>query len=149
MKKITAVSTKEEDKPFLIPKWFQQQIDNLPQGKYQIVVDKYHRKATHKQFQYLYGMVYPNSLIALNNAGYEFTTIEEVNDFWMNLFASKQVLNRETGEIMTLPVSKSEFVTIDEMTYCNAIRNYVSDYLGMSIADPDPNYNLKEIDEML
>ena len=147
MKKITATSIKEEGKPFAIPKWFQQQLDSLPQGKYQLVADKYHRKATHKQFQYLYGVVYPNSLIALNSAGYEFTTIDEVDYFWKMMFCVKDVLNRETGEIMKLPMTKVEFVTTDEMTYCNAIRNYVSDYLGMSIPDPDINYNLKEIDE--
>lgn len=149
MKKLIAISNKEEGKTFIIPKWYQQQLDKLPQGKYQCIVEKYHRKATHQQFKYLFGVVYPNSLIALNGAGYEFTTIDEVNDFWVNLFCSHEVLNRETGEIMRLPMSKAEFDTLDEMTFCNAIRNYVSDYLGMSIPDPDPNYNLKEIDAEL
>jgi hypothetical protein len=118
------------------------QLDLLPPGKYQNTTEKYKRKASHEQFKYLYGLVYPLSLIALNDAGYEFTNIDQVDLFWKAMFANKEVLNRETGEILKLPLSKSEFMTIDEMTYCDAIRNYCSEYLMTSIPDPDPNWKL-------
>jgi hypothetical protein len=91
--------------------------------------------------------VYPLSLIALNDAGYEFTNIDQVDIFWKSLFANKDVLNRETGEIMKIPLSKSEFMTIDEMTYCDSIRNYCSEYLGANIADPDPNWKQHNVKE--
>ena len=79
-------------------------------------------------------------MIALNDAGYEFTTIDQVDIFWKGVFANKDVLNRETGEIMKLPLSKSEFMTIDEMTYGDAIRNYCSEYLNTNIPDADTNW---------
>jgi hypothetical protein len=151
VKKITSIGYKEEGKAYYMPtaSAFRQELDALPPGKYQHVVEKYKRIATHSQFKYLYSVVYPLSMIALNNAGYEFTDIDQIDSFWKSLFAAKPLLNRETGEIMTLPLSKSEFVTIDEATYTDAIRNYCSEYLNNSIPDADPNYkaNKKELND--
>ena len=142
MKKITAIGIKEEGKPYRVihANVFRADLDSLPVGKYTHTVEKYHKKASHEQFKYLYGVVYPLSLIALNDAGYEFTNIEQVDLFWKGIFANKEILNRESGEIMKIPLSKSEFKTIDEMTYCDAIRNYCSEYFNTHIPDPDPNY---------
>jgi len=142
LKKVTAIGIKEEGKPFRVvnTKVFRADLDSLPKGKYQIIAEKYKRKASPPQFRYLYGLVYPLSMIALNDAGYEFVNIDQVDAFWKSMFCLKEVLNRETGEIMKIPMSKSEFMTIDEMTYCDAIRNYCSEYLNAEIPDPDPNW---------
>jgi hypothetical protein len=147
MKKIKAIGIKEKDKPFRITQseGFKKQLNELPNGKYQIVVDKYKKKATPLQFGYLYGLVYPLSLLALNEAGYEFTNIDQCDIFWKSMFANKEILNRETGEIMTMPQSKSEFMTVDEMAYTDSIRNYCAEYLNASIPDPDPNYKQKKL----
>ena len=142
MKKVKAIGIKEECKPFRVTSAnvFRTDLDSLPKGKYRITVEKYYNKASHEQFKYLYGLVYPLSLIALNDAGYEFTNVDQVDIFWKGIFANKEILNRETGEIMKIPLSKSEFKTIDEMAYCDAIRNYCSEYFNTWIPDPDPNY---------
>jgi hypothetical protein len=146
MKKIKAIGVKEEGKPYRVvfAKAFREQLDALPKGKYQHTVEKYYRKASLLQFGYLYGIVYPLSMIALNDAGYEFINIDQVDMFWKGMFAYNQFVNRETGEIMKLPQSKSQFMTIDEMGYCDAIRNYCSEYLNTNIPDPDPNYKQKK-----
>jgi hypothetical protein len=142
MKKIKAIGTKVDGQPFKVihAEIFKNDLNNLPKGSYQITVEKRKRKASAEQFGYLYGLVYPLSLIALNQAGYEFTNIDQVDNFWKMLFANKEIINRETGEIMKIPQSKSEFMTIDEMTYCDAIRNYCSEFLASFIPDPDPNW---------
>ena len=134
--KVTSLGYKEEDKHFRInaESVFWQQLDQLPNGKYQIAVEKYKRTATHQQFKYLYSTVYPLSLLALNNAGYEFTNIDQVDNFWKGMFANKEFL----------PMSKSEFMTIDEMAYTDAIRNYCSEYLGTNIPDPNPQWKSKK-----
>jgi hypothetical protein len=144
--KVTAIGYKEEGKHFQInlESLFWKQLDEFLPGKYQIIVEKYKRAATHQQFKYLYSVVYPLSMIALNNAGYEFTNIDEVDQFWKSLFAAKEFLNRETGEIMKLPLSKSEFMTIDEMAYTDAIRNYCSEYLNTLIPDAVKDWKRQE-----
>jgi hypothetical protein len=144
--KITSIGFKKEGEPYKIvnPNFFQQQLDNLPPGKYQHEVKKFHNKATPAQFGYLYGLVYKLALLAGNDAGYEFATVDDVDMFFRGIFANHDVLNRETGEIMKLPISKSEFLTIDELAYADLIRNYVSEYWGTSIPDPDPRYKQKK-----
>ena len=142
MKKVSAIGIKEEGKPFRVvnASVLSADLNSLPKGKYQMTVEKYKRKASPPQFRYLYGLVYPLSMIALNEAGYEFVNVDQVDSFWKAMFANKEVLNRETGEVMSIPLSKSEFKTIDEMTYCDAIRSYCAEYLNADIPDPDPNY---------
>ncbi len=147
MKKIISYGIKEEGKPYRVinAKVFRSDLDNLPKGKYKHTVEKYYRKASPSQFGYLYGVVYPLSMIALNDAGYEFVNIGEVDIFWKELFANKEILNRETGEIMILPLSKAEFKTIDEMAYSDKIRDYCSEYFNTYIPDPDPNYKIHNL----
>lgn len=149
MKKIKAIGIKEQGKPYRMTnaKQFRVDLDLLPPGRYQHTVEKYYRKASPLQFGYLYGIVYPLSMIALNDAGYEFTNIDQVDSFWKGLYANKEIINRETGEVMKIPLSKSEFVTIDEMTYTDAIRNYCSEYLGAFIPDPEINWKEKKCAE--
>ena len=146
MKKITAYGIKEEGKPYRVinANVFRHDLDSLPKGRYKHTVEKAYNKASHLQFSYLYAVVYPLSLIALNEAGYEFVMIDQVDSFWKTLFANKEILNRETGEIMKIPLSKSEFKTIDEMAYCNSIRDYCSEYLNAFIPDPDINWRDKK-----
>jgi hypothetical protein len=142
--KVSAIGYKNEGEHFKINSeaTFWKQLDEFPNGKYQITVEKYKKVATHQQFKYLYSVVYPLSLLALINAGYEITNIDECDMFWKGLFANKEFVNRETGEIMKLPLSKSEFVTIDEAAYTDAIRSYCSEYLNTNIPDADPNWRL-------
>ena len=146
MKKLVYYTDKEEGKPFkmLNPSLMRSELDALPKGRYKMTIERFHRKATPLQWGYLYGLVYPLSMIALNDAGYEFVNIDEVDLFWKSLFANKEVMNRESGEILKIPLSKSEFVTIDEMAYCDAIRNYCSEYLNTFIPDPKPDWKNKK-----
>ena len=144
MKKITALGIIKEGKLAINSrKVFADDLTKAPNGKVKITVEKYYRKASSLQFGYLYAVVYPLSWIALNNHGYEFTELEQVDIFWKDLFATKNILNRETGEIMKLPFSKSEFKTVDEMAYCDKIREYCSEYYHTVIPDPDINYKQK------
>lgn len=145
MKRISAIGVKEDGKAFRVVngKLLTEDLNALPKGRYRLTVEKYYKKASHEQFKYLYGLVYPLSMVALNDAGYEFTNIDEIDIFWKEIFANKEILNRETGEVLKVPMSKSQFKTIDEMTYCDAIRNYCLEYFAMHIPDPDPNYKQK------
>ena len=139
MKKIQVLAVKEDGKPFRVlqAKVLREMLDRLQSGKYRLTVEKYARKAAASQLGYAYGYVYSSSLLALNDAGYEFTNLEQVNDFWMMMFATKDILNRETGEIMKLPLHKSEFTTSEMVAYIDQIRTYCSEYLGVFIDDPN------------
>ena len=142
MKTVRFSSQIKEGKLLLFDKQnFIDKVKELPEGIYDLIVSKHYKKATLKQFGYLCGCVYPLSIQALIDAGYDdIKTIEQVDMFWKVQFANTEIVNRETGEIQKIPLSKEDFKTIDEMAYCDLIRNYCSEYLSFYIPDPDPNY---------
>lgn len=145
MKKINSIAIKNNGRFRMQNRFFlAKEIRLLPDGKYSIEISKYYHKASTKQFGYLYGCVYPHSIIALLESGEEdITTIEEADLYWKLKFMNKKIVDRSTGEIILLPISKADFKTIDEMAYCDKIRNTCSEYLGYYIPDPDPNYKSK------
>lgn len=143
VKKLTYKARKESDGGvFHIPnrKVMEEDLLRLPKGNYRMTIEQWKSKASHSQFKWLYGGIYPQMLIALNDAGYEFATVDEVDTFCKFMWANKEVLNPETGEIMRLPVSKAEFLTIDHMGYVACIRKFASEYLDTNILDPDPDW---------
>jgi hypothetical protein len=118
----------------------EQDIAKLLKGNYRITIEKWQNKASHSQFKWLYGSIYPLALIGLNDAGYEFTDTDQVDIFFKTLFAGREVLNRETGQIVTIPCSKREFLTVDHMAYTEQIRTYCSEYLNCFIPEPDGDW---------
>ena len=114
---------------------FYQQLNNL-KGRYRLVVEKYRRSKSTPQLRWLYGQVYPIVLKGLTDAGWEFTTIAEVDEYCKSMFASREVLNRHTGEIMAVPGLKRDMTTTEMMTYVDAIRDWASEYLNIDIPEP-------------
>lgn len=123
---------------------FNNAVKECPDGEYDLVLCRHYNKASNLQFGYLYGLVYPLSIQALIQSGEEeFKTVEQVDQYWKYKFANKEVLDRQTGEIMKLPLSKSEFKTIDEMAYCDQIRTFCAEWLDYHIPEADPEYKKK------
>ena len=117
-------------------KLFREELARLPNGRYDIVVRKYRRSKSTPQLRWLYGQVYPLVLKGLNDAGWEFTTIEEVDEYCKSMFSSREVLNRHTGEIIAVPGLKRDMTTTDMMTYVDAIRDWASEWLNINIPEP-------------
>lgn len=153
MRKLEYMAVKEDGKPFRVhgSELMREQLDALPPNQYVVGITAFHKKATTKQFGWLFNCIYPQMLIGLNNAGYEFTTVLEVDLFCKTMWANKELLNMETGQIISVPLSKAEFLTIDHMAYVDNIRRYALGYLGTTISDPDPNWKKrqKEVENLI
>lgn len=52
------------------------------------------------------------------------------------LFSDKKVLNRQTGEVVTIPSSTKEMDTTTFSAYCEKLRDYGREFLGVEIPDP-------------
>ena len=108
----------------------------LPKGRYRLIIEKYRKKKSNPQLAWLYGQVYPLVLKALNDAGWEFTSIEEVDEYCKSMFASREVLNRHSGEILEVPGLKRDMTTTELSTYVNAIRDWCAEYLNVYVPEP-------------
>ena len=145
--KLEAIAVKEDGKAFRIINraLLYKELTELPKGKYRLVVERYRKKKSNPQLRWLYGQVYPIVLKALNDAGWEFTSIVEVDEYCKSMFSSKEVLNRHSGEILDIPGLKRDMTTVEMMTYVDAIRNWASEYLSVYI--PEPGEQIKLFDE--
>lgn len=123
---------------------FKAALNLVPEGRYKMVVSKCFHKASPSQFKYLYGVVYPMMLTALMETGEDaFKTVDDI-DMWCKWkWANTTVMDFEMGQVITLPMSKSQFKTVDEMAYTNKIREWCADKLDLHIPDPDAEWKSK------
>ena len=137
MKELIYIADKKGEKlePINSP-LMRSEIAALPDGRYKIAISKLYPKATKEQFSYLYGVVYPMFLQAANDNGYEFANVVQIDLWAKTQWAKKDVMNRETGQIVSIPLTKSEFKTVDEMVWSNLLRDYCSEYWGVYIPEP-------------
>lgn len=86
------------------------------------------------------GCIYPMLLDGLLNAGWEFTSVEQVHEFFKAQMTKDKVVNKHTGEIIEFPGSTATMDTLTFSTYCEKLREYALEYLNIEIPDPDPNW---------
>lgn len=109
-------------------------------GCYWVEIKKQRRGRTLNQNGYLWGCVYPILLDGLLEAGWEFTSLEQVHEFFKKQIALDRVVNRHTGEIVQIPKSTATMDTQQFTAYVEALRDYAHDFLGVTIPDPDRNW---------
>lgn len=145
--KIEAIAIKEDGKAFRIVNraLLDKELTGLPKGRYRLIIEKYRKKKSNPQLGYLFACIYPYVLRGLNDLGWEFTNIDEVDAECKKRFASQDILNRHTGEIMEIPALKRDMTTTEFATYVNAIRDWASEYLNVYI--PEPGEQIKLFDE--
>lgn len=121
---------------------FRGECQKLPAGRYRIVVEKARKKKSNPQLGWLYGQIYPHVLQGLIDAGYdEFTNLDQVDAKCKEMFARQEIVNKYTGEIMSIPALKRDMTTVEFSTFVDEIRDWSREYLNVEI--PDPETNLK------
>ena len=113
--------------------WFSQVCDGL----YRIEVKKIRKPRSNDQNGWLWGCIYPLLLEGLLEAGWEFTSIEQVHEFFKAQITKDNVVNTHTGEIVEFPTSTATMDTVQFSTYCEKLRDYGREFLGIEIPDPD------------
>lgn len=109
-------------------------------GCYMINITKQHKGRTLNQNDWLWGCVYPILLDGLLDAGWEFTSIEQVHEFFKKQMAQDKVVNFTTGEIVAIPKSTATMDTQQFSMYVDALRAYADDFLNVTIPEPDKNW---------
>lgn len=145
MQKIQYIGIKEDGKAFRVvnSKLLTEELNRLSKGKYRLTVEKYRKNKSNPQLGYLFACVYPIVLRGLNDAGWEFTSVNEVDEYCKSMFAEREVLNRNTGEIIKVPGLKRNFTTTDMMAYISAIQSWAAEFLNIEIPDPESNIEIK------
>lgn len=112
-------------------------------GSYMLTITKLQRGRTLNQNDWLWGCVYPVLLDGLLDAGWEFTSVEQVHEFFKKQIAQEQVVNYDTGEIVEIPRSTATMDTQQFSAYIEKLREYARDFLNVEIPEPDKNWKAK------
>ena len=120
--------------------WFKEAVD----GIYLVEVKKVRKPRSNDQNGWLWGCIYPLMLDAMIDAGWEFTNVEQLHEFFKAQMTADEVVNRETGEIVKFPSSTSRMSTVEFSAYCEKLREYAREYLNVEIPDPDKYWRLRE-----
>lgn len=105
-------------------------------GIYKVEVKRMRKGRTLDQNGWLFGCIYPLLLNALVSEGWEFVNVTEVHEFFKYMLCKKELINRHTGEIVQIPQSTAEMDTLQFSTYCDKLREYGREFLGIEIPDP-------------
>jgi hypothetical protein len=138
--KLEAIAIAEQGKPFRVvnAKLFRGECDKLSPGRYRITVEKMRKKKSNPQLAWLYGQVYPHVLQGLIDAGWtEITNLDQVDAKCKEMVARSEIINKHTGEIMSVPALKRDMTTVEFSTFVDEIRDWARDYLNVEIPDPE------------
>lgn len=111
-----------------------------PDGSYIISITKCRRGRTLNQNEWLWGCVYPILLEGLLDAGWNFTSVEQVHEFFKKQMALDQVVNYDTGEIVELPKSTATMDTQQFSVYIDKLREYAEEFLNVTIPNPQKGW---------
>lgn len=112
-------------------------INNLPLGDYVITITPNRKTRSNQQNAYLWGIVYPAVLFGLQDAGWEIIDEEQVHEYCKQAFAAREVINKDTGEVISLPNSTARMQTAEFNVYVDKIKAFAFEYLNITI--PEPN----------
>ena len=112
-------------------------LERLPIGEYTITITPNRKTRSNQQNAYLWGIVYPAVLFGLQDAGWEIIHEEQVHEYCKQAFAAREVINKDTGEVLSLPNSTARMQTAEFNVYVDKIKAFALEYLNITI--PEPN----------
>lgn len=119
-------------------------LNSLTDGLYRLEVNKVRKPRSNDQNGWLWGCIYPMLLDALIDAGWEFTNVEQVHEYFKARFSEDKVINKHTGEIVEFPKSTAAMDTVTFSTYCEQLRDYGREYLNVEIPNPERNRSYED-----
>lgn len=111
-------------------------------GCYMLNITRQRRGRTLNQNEWLWGCVYPILLDGLLEAGWEFTSLEQVHEFFKKQMALDKVVNYHTGEIVEIPMSTATMDTQQFSVYVDKLREYAEEFLNVTIPYPDRDWRI-------
>lgn len=116
-------------------------LNSVSDGTYKIEVKRVRKNRSLDQNGWLFGCIYPLLLNALVAEGWEFVNVTQVHEFFKDTLCRQKLVNRHTGEIVEIPQSTAEMDTVQFSAYCEKLREYGREFLGIEIPDPTPMWN--------
>lgn len=109
---------------------------NALKGRYRLTVERYHRRKSQPQLGYYYGVVLPHFHRAALDQGWEFVDVNELDTYLKSMFASRDVINKHSGEVLAVPGLKRDMTSTEMAAFTDSIKDYALEFLGYRIPEP-------------
>ncbi len=141
--KIEYMGIKEQGKPFRIVnnKYLKEELETIPEGRYRMTIEKWKKNKSLPQLGYYYACCLPMFLKAAIDAGWELTSIDEADAWLKSIFANRELINKYSGEVISIPALKRQMTTTEFSTFINQVRDHAAEFLGCYI--PEPSEQIK------
>ena len=133
------IITKHENKYTGLPKVLTH-LEAAPDGDYEITIKKRRKTRTNDQNRYMCGVVYTTLLKGLQDAGWELTNTEQVHKFFLKHIATEQIINKHTGEVVSIPSSTTDMDTVTFTAYLEQLKDFAIEFLNIEIPEPEINF---------
>lgn len=112
---------------------------DLPDGGYELKITKKNKRSL-SQNAYYWACVVPMIQQGLKDLGHDLA-LQETHDFMKARFNSREIVNPETGEVISVPKSTSDLNKTQFGEYIERIQRFAAEYLDIVI--PNPNEQVK------
>jgi len=105
---------------------------------YEIEITRLSKAKSREQENFRWGVLYPEILSGLRDQGYkEVKTKDDVHDIVKSLFLKKEIVNEETGEVITIPDTTKNLSVEREQEFQEDIRIWAAEFLRISLSEPN------------
>lgn len=119
-------------------KLFDEQIKSFSNGRCLVTVERIYNKRSNPQNAFYHGVVIPICHKGLIDLGHEVNK-DDTHEILKAMFNKKEFTTLD-GETVKYGGSTTEMKTIDMMQFIDEIQRWASEYLGVFIPDPDPEW---------
>lgn len=118
-------------------------LEALSGGKIMLTIQKAKKHRTSQQNRFYHGVVVVIVANCMHEAGYVMTN-EDVHDMLRVRFLKETIcVNEETGDYIERIKSTTELSTVEFMEYVQSIVQWVAEFFGTVIPDPEENLKLE------
>ena len=114
---------------------FNRELEYFEGKDVEVQVRKKRKKRSLMQNAYYFGVVVPCVVEGLKDAGYRVNR-ELAHEFLKSKFAREEIVNEETGEVLSIIGSTAKMTTSKMMDYFAEITQWAAEYLNIQIPLP-------------
>lgn len=128
------------------PQVFRKNLEGLKDGRYSVKIERKNKRSTN-QNAYIHGVLFPEVMNGLREAGFdEVKTPEDAKVVCKSLFLKRNLVNKETGEVIEFIKDTHELTTVEMGEFIEDVIRWGSEYLNYQIPYPNEKITLNFLD---
>lgn len=118
-------------------------LKEFPDCRIKLIIQKIYNKRSLNQNAYLFGYVYAEVQAGIKEIQGEKYTISQIHEMFKMQFLAKEIVNKNTGEIIKIAGSTATLTTVEMMEYISEITKWSDEWLNVIILEPNEQAELK------